>query len=202
MMPGLQHGPLDAAAVHLCIDMQRLFAPGSPWQVPWLVKILSRVERFAEAVAAQTIFTRFIPPPNKHDVPGTWRRFYERWDELTLHRIDPDLLELVEPLQAFCPPAPVLDRWRYSCFTNRRLGALLRERRSSAIVVTGGESDVCVLATVMDAVDLGYRVVIATDGVCSSADSTHDAIMSLYHARFSQQIETASLEEIRDAWRS
>ena len=44
-MPGLQHGPLDAAAVHLCIDMQRLFAPGSPWQVPWLVKILSRVER-------------------------------------------------------------------------------------------------------------------------------------------------------------
>ena len=30
----LVHGPLGASAVHLCVDMQRLFADGSPWATP------------------------------------------------------------------------------------------------------------------------------------------------------------------------
>ena len=37
-------------------------------------------------------------------------------------------------------------------------------------IVSGSETDVCVLATVLDAVDMGYRVIIARDAVCSSSD--------------------------------
>ena len=32
-------------------------------------------------------------------------------------------------------------------------------------IVSGSETDVCVLATVLDAVDMGYRVIIARDAV-------------------------------------
>jgi nicotinamidase-related amidase len=32
-----------------------------------------------------------------------------------------------------------------------------------ALTVTGSETDVCVLATVLDAVDLGYRVIVVRD---------------------------------------
>jgi hypothetical protein len=55
----------------------------------------------------------------------------------------------------------------------------------------GGETEVCVLATVLGAIDIGYRVVIATDALCSSADATHNAMLEIYHGRFGMQVETA-----------
>ena len=35
------------------------------------------------------------------------------------------------------------------------------------LVVTGGETDICVLATVLGAVDRGFRVVLVSDAICS-----------------------------------
>jgi nicotinamidase-related amidase len=77
---------------------------------------------------------------------------------------------------------------------------LLRERRADGLVVTGGETDVCVLATVIDAVDIGFRVVLVTDALCSASDRTHDALLTLYRERFSEQIETADAETILAQW--
>jgi nicotinamidase-related amidase len=67
--------------------------------------------------------------------------------------------------------------------------------------VTGSETDVCVSATIMGAVDHGFRVILVRDGVCSSSDEGHDALLKLYHRRFSEQVETASAEEILAEWR-
>jgi nicotinamidase-related amidase len=68
------------------------------------------------------------------------------------------------------------------------------------LVVTGAETDMCVLATVLGAVDLGFRVVVVADALCSSSDQSHDALLGLYHDRFGQQIETAECDEVLDAW--
>ena len=46
------------------------------------------------------------------------------------------------------------------------------------------------LATVMGAIDLGYRVTIVADAICSGADSTHDAMIEIYESRFGMQVET------------
>ena len=56
------------------------------------------------------------------------------------------------------------------------------------------------LATVMGAVDIGYRVIVVRDAVCSSSDEGHDVLMRLYHSRFSEQIETADAETILARW--
>ncbi len=74
------------------------------------------------------------------------------------------------------------------------LESALRARRAETLAITGGETDVCVLATVLGAVDRGYRVVLATDAVCSSSDDTHDAMMTLYRQRFGQQLEIATTD--------
>jgi nicotinamidase-related amidase len=68
-------------------------------------------------------------------------------------------------------------------------------------VITGGETDICVLATVLGAIDRGFRTIIVTDAICSSADQTHDALMELYHSRFSEQVEIAEMREVLDGWR-
>ena len=78
---------------------------------------------------------------------------------------------------------------------------IISERRNvDTLIVTGSETDVCVLATVLGAVDHGYRVVVVTDGVCSSSDAGHDAMLQLYRGRFSEQIETGTSEEILALW--
>lgn len=163
-------------------------------------RVLPVVARIAEAHPEQTVFTRFIPPRHPDELPGTWRRYYRRWAEMTLDRIDPGLLELVPPLERFVPPAVTVDKRVYSPFSEPAIWRVLRERHANALVITGAETDVCVLATVLDAVDHGFRVVLATDAICSSSDRTHDALMTLYRNRFSEQIETAAGEAIIGAW--
>jgi nicotinamidase-related amidase len=47
---------------------------------------------------------------------------------------------------------------------------------------------------------MDFRVILVRDGVCSSSDEGHDALLQIYHRRFSEQIETASAE-ILARWR-
>jgi nicotinamidase-related amidase len=197
---GLRFGDLGASTAHLCIDMQTVFAERTDWHVPWLQRVLPTVQRIAEAQAERTIFTRFVPPTVPGQMPGSWQRYYRRWRHMTGERIDPAMIELVPPLHALAPPAQVIDKSRYSPFTEQTLPDLLRQRRIDTLVITGGETDVCVLATVLDAVDRGYRVVLAADALCSASDQTHDALLALYGTRFSQQIEVAGSEEILASW--
>ena len=51
------------------------------------------------------------------------------------------------------------------------------------------------------AIDRGYRVVLAADGVCSTSDATHDSLLHLCRSRFAQQIEVAWIDQVIDAWR-
>jgi nicotinamidase-related amidase len=196
----LPFGPLTGRTAHLCIDMQNVFCEDTPWHTPWMRRVLPAVERVARHRAADTIFTRFVPPRGAEEMPGAWRRYYERWKDLTLANIDPRLLELLPSLKCHAPPAAVVDKRHYSAFAAPALPPLLKERGIDSLVITGAETDVCVLATVMAAVDLGFRVVLATDALCGSSDRTHDALLTLYRDRFGEQIETAETDTVLACW--
>lgn len=185
---------------HLVIDMQRLFAEEGPWPTPWLPRVLPNIARLAERAPERTIFTRFVPPATPGEMPGRWRAYYERWRGLTREAIDPALIDLLPELARFVPPARIFDKPVYSAFAGRKLQAHLAEVGCDGLVVTGGESDVCVLATVLGAVDAGYPVHVVSDALCSSADATHDAVMTLFRDRFSQQITVVSTDDVLDLW--
>jgi nicotinamidase-related amidase len=201
MSDGLTFGPLGPGTLHLCIDMQNIFAEDTAWHTPWMNRVLPVVAAIAERHAQRTLFTRFVPPERAEEMSGSWRRYFERWREFTGEKIDPRLLELVEPLRRLVPPARVLDKRFYSPFHGTDLAAQLRGQSIDALVISGAETDLCVLAAVLDAVDLGLRVVIASDAICSSSDDKHDALMQLYRDRFSQQVEAVSAETILAHWR-
>jgi nicotinamidase-related amidase len=180
--------------------MQRLFADPTEWQTPWMERVLPHVVRLVEPRPERTIFTRFIPAAEPGRGVGTWRRYYERWAEMTRSRLGDEMLELVSPLDRFAPPARVIDKPVYSPWLSTSLHENLRSAGVDTLVVSGGETEVCVLATVLGAIDYGYRVVIATDALCSSADATHDAMMEIYGSRFGMQVETAATDEVLEAW--
>jgi nicotinamidase-related amidase len=196
----LPFGRLGDRTVHLCIDMQELFAQQTAWHVPWAQRTSPMVRRLVRHRPAHTIFTRFLPPRHPDELPGSWRRYYDRWAEMTRGALDPRLLELVPMLAEFVPPALVFDKHGYSAFTAPGLGERLRTGGIDTLVLSGGETDICVLATVLGAVDRGYRLVLAEDAVCSTSDATHDDLLRLFHERFSQQIEVAPVDRILEAW--
>jgi nicotinamidase-related amidase len=192
--------PIGSSARHLCVDMQRLFSVDGPWPTPWMTRVLPVVEALAERAPQRTIFTRFIPPRQAEDMPGTWQAYYRKWREVTREELDPDLIELMPSLKRFVPPAAVVDKMVYSPFVQGDLAERLKAELADTLIVTGAETDVCVLASVLGAVDRGYRVIVVGDAVCSSSDQSHDALLRLYHDRFAIQIEVADAEEIIGCW--
>ncbi|MEH2507925.1 MULTISPECIES: cysteine hydrolase family protein [unclassified Bradyrhizobium] len=188
-------------AAHLCIDMQNIFARGGVWETPWMEKVLPVISQIAARYRERTVFTRFITPERPEDRRGQWRVYFTKWERATRGDLAPGALDIVPALARYSPPALVVDKPAYSAFFGSRLGHLLVERHVGTVVVSGAETDVCVLATVLGAVDLGFRVVIVQDALCSSSDTGHDALMTMYRTRFNEQIELVSAAELFDMWR-
>lgn len=168
------------SAFHLCVDMQRMFAEDTEWRTPWMERVAPRVAVLAEEHASQTVFTRFIPPVRPEDSVGAWQDYYRHWRAMIRDELHPELLELLPELQRLVPPARIFDKRVYSPWHGGRLHEGLKRRGVRTLVVTGGETEICVLATVLGAIDLGYRVILPVDALCSSADETHDAMVRIY----------------------
>lgn len=197
----LKYGPIEPGAVHLCVDMQLMFAEDTPWKTPWMDRVRPVVAAISGEHAPATVFTRFIPAKAAGEGDGTWRRYWRRWSDMTLQRLDREMVALLPELQALTPPATVFDKRTYSPWLDGRLHAGLQRRACGTLVVTGGETDVCVLSTVLGAVDFGYRVIVVADALCSSSDETHDAAMAVYHQRYGQQVEVVTSDLLLDKWR-
>ncbi|MFO1350526.1 MAG: isochorismatase family protein [Gammaproteobacteria bacterium] len=70
------------------------------------------------------------------------------------------------------------------------------------LIVSGVETDVCVLATVLDAIDAGYRVIVVADAVAASrrpATARARAVLEAVLPRFDQQVETVSATELLES---
>lgn len=189
------------AAIHLCIDMQRLFSEEGPWAMTWMPRVTPKVVELVERAPERTIFTRFVPPAEPADMPGRWRAYYTKWSNVTRRHLDSRLIDLLPGLGRYAPPAAILDKPVYSAFANGQLHWHLRHRQIDTLIVSGSETDVCVLSSILAAVDHGYRVILAEDAVCSSSDESHDALIGLFNRRFDLQVESARVEQILDLWR-
>jgi nicotinamidase-related amidase len=128
-----------------------------------------------------------------------WKPYYEKWWMMTREHQSPEMLDLVPELARLCPPAITFDKVTYSPWVDGRLHQMLRSQHVDSIVVTGGETDVCVLATVLGGIDLGYRVIVLKDAVCSGADETHDASLTLLGDRFAVQLDLVDTETFLSA---
>jgi nicotinamidase-related amidase len=91
---------------------------------------------------------------------------------MTLDELGPEMIDLVPDLAKFVPPARRFDKHVYSPWTGSDLHLQLRNSGIDTVIITGGETDVCVLSTMLGAIDWGFRVILVTDALCSSADET------------------------------
>ena len=164
--------------------------------MPWLERVLPNVLSITSTHPERTIFTRFIPVQKPGQGVGMWRHYYERWDPMTIDQLGPEMIGLVPELAKFAPPARLLDKHVYS----PGRGATCTSAGIDTVIITGGETDVCVPATMLGAIDWGFRIILVTDALCSSADETHDAMMNVYMNRYGEQVETVTTQTLLDSW--
>ncbi len=157
--------------------------------------MLPQLEEFSQRYPERTIFTRFVPPRHAGEAIGGWKDYYEKWWMMTGEHLHEELIGLHPSLQVLVPPALVFDKMTYSPWADGRLAAIFRNEQVGTLVVSGGETDVCVLATVLGAIDLGFKVFVLSDAVCSGTDETHDAAVDLLGKRFSAQLALIRTEE-------
>lgn len=186
---------------HLCVDMQRMFAEETPWNVPWMQRVREVVAVLSDAHAPETIFTRFIPPQHASDARGTWRRYYEKWPMMTRQSLGDEMVDILPELRGMVPPAVVFDKPVYSPWLDGRLHRFLQQQAVSTLVISGGETDVCIMAALMGAVDLGYSTILLKDAICSTSDQTHDASLKVFGSRFSNQIRISTVDDVLSWWR-
>ncbi len=187
-------------AVHVAVDMQDLFALETAWHTPTIPDIVPGILALTRHRPSRTIFTRFVTPRTADEANGAWKTYYRRWTSVTTAHMDPAMLQVMEVFRPFIPPALVADKPTYSALESPDFTACLEALACRTLVVSGVETDVCVLATVLAAMDRGYRVVIAGDCCHSSDAEAHRATMDLVYRRFEDQIEIGTAAEIIAAW--
>jgi nicotinamidase-related amidase len=191
-------GPIPSTALHLVVDMQELFRSHPDWGTQSLTRIIPQIQHLLSARPGNAYFSRFIPAQHPDGASGAWQRYYRRWSRVTLDQLDPAQVDVVHELRPWAKR--VADKPGYSALGNPELRRAALASEGHCLVLTGVETDVCVLATAMEAMDAGLRVVLATDALASSSDACHAKAMDILHDRFDEQVELGTVEQILAAW--
>lgn len=200
MIPDLEF-LLARPCLHVAVDMQRLFAEPTVWHTPGLADILPRVVRLARHAPERTVFTRFVPADMAEDATGAWRGYYERWRSVTLAEMGHEPVALVDSLREFVPPARVCDKSTHSAFNSGDFRDVVTYSGVEVLVLTGVETDVCVLGTALDAIDEGFHVVVVSDAVASSVPECHRVTLESILPRFDEQVVIATTARVLASWR-
>ncbi len=81
----------------------------------------------------------------------------------------------IDPRIAPLPHEPVLNKLFASAFFGTPLGSLLAAAGCDSVIVTGASTSGCVRATVVDALQHGYRPVVPREAVGDRNPSAHEA---------------------------
>ncbi|MGI8714067.1 MAG: isochorismatase family protein [Solirubrobacteraceae bacterium] len=91
---------------------------------------------------------------------------------------------------------PVLHKLFASAFFGTPLSALLVARGCDTVVVCGASTSGCVRATVVDALQHGFHVVVPRQAVCDRAPGPHEASLFDIDAKYGDVVELAVAESL------
>ena len=86
-----------------------------------------------------------------------------------------DFIDELQPL----PDEPVVDKPGYGAFHQTDLAHILQNRGIRDLILAGVTTEVCVHSTLREAVDRGYRCVLAADACGSAHPHLHEAALQM-----------------------
>lgn len=193
--------PEFSRAMHVVIDMQRLFADHPDWAVKEIGRIRKEVQWLAEYKPGRTLWTRFMPAQNAEAAKGSWRRYYEAWPSATLDGGGAPYVDLLPEHRTLAGKAALFDKATFSAFGNEKFLMTLKSAATETLILSGVETDCCVWATALDAIDAGFFVVLARDALASHSPEAHQAMLEVIAPRFAPQVTVMNHAELESAWK-
>jgi nicotinamidase-related amidase len=188
------------------IDMHRgsidppgtVFVPGGAEIVPALVRLLDEVR--AAGVPVIYIVHQIRPDGSDARSPfwGEAESVGDLYPNVQEQVVGSRWTELADGLEPR-PGDHVLPKKRYGAFSGNDLAFLLRNLDVETLVLTGVETEICVLATAYHAFNEDYRVVVARDGTAGLEADLADAALRIVEREVGW---VATCEEIGAALRA
>jgi len=107
----------------------------------------------------------------------------------------------VEGIRTRCPNACIVEKTSFSCCGANAFAPELEKLGAKQVVVTGMETHVCVLQTVLDLLHAGYQVHVPIKATCSRSDANRDnALQRMQQAgAIITNVESVLFELLREA---
>ena len=155
----------------LIVDMQNVYLSGQPWGCDSISRSIQNIQMLLRIAEAETnppavCFTRFLSDP---DATGAWKDYNIKHRDINAN---PWLNEITDELKPYLRYFPLYTKSVYSSLRIPELHTAAE--RAGRLVVAGVMSECCVLATCMEAVDMGCHVVYLQD-VCSGDNAAMEA---------------------------
>ena len=169
-----------AGAVLVVVDVQNAFVEETAWHVPGLADKVADIGSVTQIAGPErTLLTLFRPARR---LVGSWRHYYRTFANMRdpksqMWSIAPDLVGRGQ----------VVEKSTYSAFGAHAFVSAIHRLRPRVLAVCGAETDICVLATVQDAIDRGVPVCILQDLCLSSDEAGHEAAFRIWR-RLPEQV--------------
>lgn len=184
----------------LVIDMQNVYLPQLEWECPSMPERIRQIQKLLDAnVAEHTVFTQFVPPKN---AVGTWKQYNIENEKINQNVW---LNEIVDELRPYVAHSDEKDSdsqrsqentseskpgdkstsgcfhlYEKSIYSSMKIPEIAELARSvDRVVLTGVVAECCVLATMMEAIDLGCQVVYLTDCISGQSEQNEAAIQKI-----------------------
>lgn len=156
----------------LIVDFQNVYMPDYDWSCPSMPEAMENTIKILDAKnAPDYIMTRFVAPA---EPAGRWEQYNAAYRDINENEY---LSELAEAMAPYAAQSVVVDKSTYSSMDAEAVVAAMEGKK--AVVLTGVVADCCILATMFDAIDMGYEVVYLYDCIAGSSAESEAEIRAL-----------------------
>ena len=193
----------------IIVDMQNDFASEngkfaqSGRDISPVKKIIPQCERILKAAREHGVFVVHIQQttlPDSQSDSGGWLAFKTRDGKAPSYALYGswgwEHVEELKPYKDEASMEPVVMKFRPDAFLHTQLDMLLRANHIQSVIITGCNTEGCILATVMGSAFHDYYTCVAEDAVATSVPGAHEHAMWLMKKRYIVR----TVDEIIKSW--
>ena len=159
----------------ILIDFQNVYLPGKPWACPTMEQAINNTLNIIRSPGSPDyVLTKYMAPQNPK---GRWKQYNEEYAQINA---DEFLCGFPDSINQIINDENVIVKDTFSSLKSEALQNRLQGKKR--VVLTGVVAECCVLATMLDAIDLGYEVIYLFDCISGFSDENEKIIQTLAEA--------------------